>query len=188
MSNALAKWYGEIALCKWDLSGENAAKRQNKRCTEYKQLVWANSSRLGCASVWCPEVTDWPHTGYNLVCNYGPEGEAVRVAPYTPARNQREICKKCPGKCVNGLCDCRGKVCYNGGSLDVSTCQCSCVSPWKGRTCMEKSCPPTDPEACGLPYPKGYPKSYCTQYLEVKNKCPYMCGVCTGARCGGKLI
>jgi len=160
VGNAVASWYGEIALCKWDLSGEAAAKRQNKRCTEFAQMVWANTSRLGCASVWCPEIAGWPNTGYNLVCDYGPEGNVLRTAPYTPARNNREICKKCPGKCRDGLCDCGGKVCYNGGNLDVSTCSCSCHSLWAGPTCLEKKCPPTDPEECGLPYPKGYPKSY----------------------------
>lgn len=183
---AVPKWYGEIALCKWDLSGEAAAKRAGQRCTEYAQLAWSNSSRLGCASVWCPEVTDWDHTGYNLVCNYGPEGHAVRTRPYTPALNDEEICNKCPGRCNNGLCDCGGKVCYNGGSLDVRTCQCSCNPLWGGPRCLEKNCPPTDPEECGLPYPKGYPKSYCKQFPEIRNQCPYMCGVCTGARCAGK--
>ena len=184
----MARWYGEIALCKWDLSGENAAKRAKKRCTEYSQMMWSNTSRLGCSSVWCPEVADWDHTGYNLVCNYGPEGNIVRTAPYTPARTDADICRKCPGKCRNNLCDCGGKVCYNGGTLDVATCRCSCPSLWRGSTCKEKSCPPTDESTCGLPYPKGYPKSYCDQYHDVPLKCPYMCGVCKGARCGGKFI
>ena len=50
-----------------------------------------------------------------------------------------------------------------------------------------KNCPPTDPEICGLPYPKGYPKAYCDQYANVPNSCPYMCGLCEGAACAGQL-
>lgn len=183
---AVPKWYNQIGICKWDLSGEGEAKRNNQRCSEFSQLVWSNTSRLGCASAWCPEVTDWEYTGFNFVCDYGPEGNIAHTLPYTPSRNRRDICKKCPGHCNNNLCDCGGKVCYNGGTLDIQTCTCSCHDLWGGPTCNIKKCPPTDPEICGLPYPRGYPKDYCDQYQNVKHTCPYMCGVCTGARCGGK--
>ena len=34
--------------------------------------------------------------------------------------------------------DCKGTVCYNGGTLDPDTCQCRCTKVFKGRTCQQR--------------------------------------------------
>ena len=56
--------------------------------------------------------------------------------------------------CSRGLfSDCDGKLCKNGGTLDVATCTCSCASPegelfeWEGEECEKKGCKTiTDPD------------------------------------------
>lgn len=38
----------------------------------------------------------------------------------------------CPKTCSNGLCDCKGAYCANGGTMNLNTCQCTCLSPTFG--------------------------------------------------------
>ena len=40
--------------------------------------------------------------------------------------------------CLPCVADCGGKLCYNNGYTDVSTCQCHCPLGWRGEFC-EKS-------------------------------------------------
>ena len=40
--------------------------------------------------------------------------------------------------CPPCVADCGGKLCYNNGYTDVSTCQCHCLRGWRGEFC-EKS-------------------------------------------------
>ena len=55
---------------------------------------------------------------------------------------------------------------------------------FKGFLCVvfvSVSCPPRDPEVCGAPW--GYPKHRCTEWTNVPEECPHMCGVCQGGKC-----
>ncbi|KAL3861104.1 hypothetical protein ACJMK2_007176 [Sinanodonta woodiana] len=81
----------------------------------------------------------------------------------------------CPVMC--GLCDapCDGKRCANSGTLDVTSCTCTCRPPFAGSTCEQVDCPPTgDPLYCRL-----WPRHYCGVYYNVPEECPYMCDLCS---------
>ncbi|XP_034052765.1 cysteine-rich secretory protein LCCL domain-containing 2 [Gymnodraco acuticeps] len=76
-------------------------------CTHYTQLVWATTSRVGCAVHTCPRMDVWGETWENsiyLVCNYSPKGNWIGEAPYQHGRP----CSQCPpsfgGGCKNNLC------------------------------------------------------------------------------------
>ncbi|KAI2649064.1 Cysteine-rich secretory protein LCCL domain-containing 1 [Labeo rohita] len=64
-------------------------------CTHYTQLVWATSSRIGCAINVCYNMNVWGQIwakAVYLVCNYSPKGNWWGYAPYkhgTP-------CSACP--------------------------------------------------------------------------------------------
>lgn len=86
-----------------------------KECSHYKQVVWANSNKLGCGKKFCnggftikgkkkPAGDVW-------VCQYGPQGNVNGVKPYTPISNGNPTCSGCYGSCNNGLC------------TEVTTCQ-----------------------------------------------------------------
>ncbi|CAB1418986.1 unnamed protein product [Pleuronectes platessa] len=76
-------------------------------CTHYTQLVWATTSRVGCAVHTCPRMNVWGEVWENaiyLVCNYSPKGNWIGEAPYQHGRP----CSQCPpsygGGCRNNLC------------------------------------------------------------------------------------
>uniref|UniRef100_A0A8C9XYA4 Cysteine rich secretory protein LCCL domain containing 2 n=1 Tax=Sander lucioperca TaxID=283035 RepID=A0A8C9XYA4_SANLU len=76
-------------------------------CTHYTQLVWATTSRVGCAVHVCPRMNVWGEIWENsvyLVCNYSPKGNWIGEAPYQHGRP----CSQCPpsfgGGCRNNLC------------------------------------------------------------------------------------
>uniref|UniRef100_A0A672L3B5 Cysteine rich secretory protein LCCL domain containing 1 n=1 Tax=Sinocyclocheilus grahami TaxID=75366 RepID=A0A672L3B5_SINGR len=79
-------------------------------CTHYTQLVWATSSRIGCAINVCYNMNVWGQIwakAVYLVCNYSPKGNWWGYAPYkhgTP-------CSACPPS-YGGLC--RENLCYKG--------------------------------------------------------------------------
>ena len=37
---------------------------------------------------------------------------------------------------ISFFSDCRGKMCYNGGTLDLNTCTCSCADMYSGDSCQ----------------------------------------------------
>ncbi|XP_054841170.1 cysteine-rich secretory protein LCCL domain-containing 1 [Eublepharis macularius] len=81
-------------------------------CTHYTQVVWATSSRIGCAVNLCHNMNVWgqiwPKAIY-LVCNYSPKGNWWGHAPYKHGRP----CSACPPS-FGGSC--RENLCYKEGS------------------------------------------------------------------------
>uniref|UniRef100_A0A8C6Z3I4 Cysteine rich secretory protein LCCL domain containing 1 n=1 Tax=Nothoprocta perdicaria TaxID=30464 RepID=A0A8C6Z3I4_NOTPE len=81
-------------------------------CTHYTQVVWATSSRIGCAINLCHNMNIWgqiwPKAVY-LVCNYSPKGNWWGHAPYKPGRP----CSACPPSFGGG---CRENLCYREGT------------------------------------------------------------------------
>uniref|UniRef100_A0A8C5N7K7 LCCL domain-containing protein n=1 Tax=Gouania willdenowi TaxID=441366 RepID=A0A8C5N7K7_GOUWI len=79
-------------------------------CTHYTQLVWATSSRVGCAVNLCYNMNVWGQIwskSVYLVCNYSPKGNWWGHAPYkhgTP-------CSACPPSYGGG---CKNNLCYKG--------------------------------------------------------------------------
>nr|XP_005491353.1 peptidase inhibitor R3HDML [Zonotrichia albicollis] len=76
-------------------------------CSHYTQMVWATSSRLGCALGTCAIVRVWGSTWRHailLVCNYAIKGNWLGEAPYKVGRP----CSACPpsygGGCSNNMC------------------------------------------------------------------------------------
>uniref|UniRef100_A0A665W833 LCCL domain-containing protein n=1 Tax=Echeneis naucrates TaxID=173247 RepID=A0A665W833_ECHNA len=79
-------------------------------CTHYTQLVWATTSRVGCAVHVCPRMDVWGEIWENavyLVCNYSPKGNWIGEAPYQHGRP----CSQCPPSYGGG---CRNNLCYKG--------------------------------------------------------------------------
>uniref|UniRef100_A0A8C6M125 Cysteine-rich secretory protein LCCL domain containing 1a n=1 Tax=Nothobranchius furzeri TaxID=105023 RepID=A0A8C6M125_NOTFU len=76
-------------------------------CTHYTQLVWATSSRIGCAINLCYDMNVWGQIwtkAVYLVCNYSPKGNWWGHAPY----KHGSPCSACPpsygGGCKDNLC------------------------------------------------------------------------------------
>ncbi|KAJ8249221.1 hypothetical protein GJAV_G00232480 [Gymnothorax javanicus] len=78
-------------------------------CTHYTQLVWATTTRVGCAVHICPKMDVWGEIWENsvyLVCNYSPKGNWIGEAPYQYGRP----CSRCPPSYGGG---CRNNLCFN---------------------------------------------------------------------------
>lgn len=71
VSDALFSWLGE----KQNYNCASNACKEGQACGEYTQLVWANSTRVGCASITCEGG------GTFITCNYDPPWQSRRRAP-----------------------------------------------------------------------------------------------------------
>ncbi|KAM8996895.1 peptidase inhibitor R3HDML [Ara ararauna] len=76
-------------------------------CSHYTQMVWASSSRLGCALSTCSNIRVWGSTlrhAVLLVCNYAFKGNWQGEVPYKVG----QPCSACPptygGGCSNNMC------------------------------------------------------------------------------------
>lgn len=70
--DAVAAWAKERLY--YDYSSNTC--KQNKDCWHYTQVVWKESTRVGCAKVIC-------NTGDTLViCNYDPHGNVIGEKPF----------------------------------------------------------------------------------------------------------
>lgn len=55
-----------------------------KVCGHYTQIIWANTSYLGCSFKDCPTIQGipWPNGGTLVTCQYYPQGNWVGQRPY----------------------------------------------------------------------------------------------------------
>ncbi|KAH8873832.1 Cysteine-rich secretory protein LCCL domain-containing 2 [Schistosoma japonicum] len=53
-----------------------------RQCLHYTQMVWANTTDIGCGVAKCPE-----YKGLSIVCNYGPGGNWINDNPYEVKRH-----------------------------------------------------------------------------------------------------
>jgi len=65
-------WYDE----KSDYTYASMACVEGKMCGHYTQVVWAQTTQVGCAWNRCPDF-------HILVCDYSPIGNVVGSKPYT---------------------------------------------------------------------------------------------------------
>lgn len=70
-TEATASWVSEAD----DYDAESHSCEQGKICGHYTQVVWANSTKLGCGMATCGSTQVW-------VCNYDPPGNYVGQQPF----------------------------------------------------------------------------------------------------------
>ncbi|XP_064625190.1 protein jagged-1b-like [Lineus longissimus] len=154
---AFLTWYGEEPHYTFD----TRACKGIPACGHYMQIVWANSTRMGCGFNRCPGKAPV------IFCHFGPSGnaqyykDAKVMWPYVKG-SASDACKHCPqgyGFCMgDALCasaeECRGQQCRctltscsNGGQLDSGSCKCKCPSGWEGATCNVR-CADHDSRLC----------------------------------------
>jgi len=162
-TDAITGWYNEIRHFQY---GRNNVFGM---VGHYTQLMYSGVVRIGCGYAECTG-------GYkrHYACNYGAsQVYASNIAPYTSGKR----CAACPDSCRNGLCDCAGKLCLNGGTLDINTCKCSCPELYSGEECETLNCPDADTKWMCRNHKIGRVES-CTHYYNFENDCPYLCGLC----------
>ncbi|PIO39260.1 hypothetical protein AB205_0147370 [Aquarana catesbeiana] len=88
---------------RWAAAREEEVKNEYSRYT----IVWATTTKVGCAVNVCKRMNVWGEIWENavyLVCNYSPKGNWIGEAPYKTGRP----CSECPpsygGNCKNNLC------------------------------------------------------------------------------------
>nr|XP_022286164.1 cysteine-rich venom protein latisemin-like [Crassostrea virginica] len=152
-------WYDEVK--DFTLNGSNSLLLVG----HFTQVVSANSVLVGCGFAICG-------TTRNYVCNYGPAGNMDIDNPYLSGAP----CGDCPSTCNGTLCDCGGKVCLNGGTMDPATCLCTCKQPttYIGETCQLNCSSHQDKSDCE----RYYLPSHCDVYVNVPEECPTMCKAC----------
>ncbi|CAI9730330.1 uncharacterized protein LOC115217114 isoform X4 [Octopus vulgaris] len=131
-----------------------------RKTGHYTQVVWASTATVGCGYTACTNI------GRLYVCNYGPGGNSAYSLnrPY----------KSCDGP--TQLIDCKGKVCLNDGSRIDNGCNCKCGSSkyFSQPDCSMNCSLGKDIYYCG----SYYKPEWCSQYSNVPNLCPKMCGIC----------
>ncbi|GAB1597961.1 cysteine-rich venom protein Mr30-like [Argonauta hians] len=143
-------------------------KATKKMVGHYTQEIYWDSSRIGCGAGYCPNSK----YKYIYVCNYF-EGQYNVVKPY-PTKPDLVKLADCPKIRKDGLCDCGGKACRNGGQLDLTSCKCICARFGSGETCEKETCK-SDRYFCQF-----YKDEYCDiKYnLQMAKHCPHKCGLC----------
>ncbi|XP_016054550.1 PREDICTED: GLIPR1-like protein 1 [Miniopterus natalensis] len=93
--SAIGAWYNEIQFYNY------SSLLCSKVCGHYTQVVWANSYKVGCAITVCPKLGRAETAIF--ICNYGPEGNYLKMRPYTKG----ESCSMCEKEdtCRNNLCE-----------------------------------------------------------------------------------
>lgn len=103
VDDAIQQWFDEHELYTFP----NAA---TAATGHYTQLVWADTTRVGCGYARCDDLAAAPFRdmparaeGFLLVCDYAPAGNWVGQDPYTVGAP----CSACDderSRCVDGLC------------------------------------------------------------------------------------
>ncbi|XP_071819005.1 cysteine-rich venom protein pseudechetoxin-like isoform X2 [Apostichopus japonicus] len=174
-------WNSEVANFSYPMN----TCRKGAVCGHYTQVVWAETTKVGCGIKFCRWARSSKRTFENawlVTCNYSPAGNMQGEKPY----ERGDPCTACAkGFCRNNLCSkcktgeegCECNLdCQNCGTLDQIKCKCACPSGFYGPAC-ESECRDTDAYCGANP---GYPSYWCNdeRHSFVKEKCPAMCGVC----------
>uniref|UniRef100_A0A3B5MGM1 SCP domain-containing protein n=1 Tax=Xiphophorus couchianus TaxID=32473 RepID=A0A3B5MGM1_9TELE len=96
VKNAIQKWVDEAKLYSYKEDRCTAV------CDHYRQVVWAQSYKVGCAVVHCPHsIKNFDRPGAIFVCNYAPGGDIDGIQPYATTGDP---CSGCKGECNNKMC------------------------------------------------------------------------------------
>nr|XP_025879283.1 venom allergen 3 isoform X4 [Oryza sativa Japonica Group] len=90
-SDALFSWLGEAK--NYNCTGNTC--KDGQECGEYTQLMWTNSTRVGCASVTCDDSAGG---GTFIACNYDPPGNVAGQRPYSCSQAGISLPGLVPGK------------------------------------------------------------------------------------------
>ncbi|XP_006845589.2 pathogenesis-related protein PR-1 [Amborella trichopoda] len=71
-ADAVTAWFAERAYYNYQTN----SCQSNEDCTHYTQLVWRQTSRIGCAKVICESGDTF------ITCNYDPHGNVLGQKPY----------------------------------------------------------------------------------------------------------
>ncbi|XP_062575052.1 uncharacterized protein LOC134236905 isoform X1 [Saccostrea cucullata] len=165
---AIQMWWDEIEMWKYGPEPDTYLGFNGwLKVGHFTQMAQNGTYLVGCGYAYTDD-DPFRYKRY-YVCNYA-AGQSDLGKPYT----QGKRCSKCPNFCKNGLCDCGGKKCDNGGKLNVETCECECKKLYTGPSCEQLSCPDEDMWVCG----KTWTADLCDHYANVPFDCPYMCGKC----------
>jgi len=176
---AITAWHSEVEIFQYGEEPKSYMK-PGDMIGHYTQVVNNAAILVGCGYADCSGSAEARGRGRvyanpTYVCNYayGQTGEQMK-RPYTSGSS----CSECPNHCQNNLCDCGSKVCLNGGTLNLSTCQCDCkpAGLFSGEHCEIVTCPARDPNQCVQ-----YDEQDCKKYRNIPSKCPWKCGLaCEG--------
>jgi pathogenesis-related protein 1 len=78
-TEAVKAWMGEKADYTYGTTGGKCV--PGKMCGHYTQVIWHNTTEVGCAVKTCESMKGWL-PGTILVCNYSPPGNFTGQAPY----------------------------------------------------------------------------------------------------------
>nr|QBH70090.1 CreCAP-ShK4 [Colubraria reticulata] len=162
---AIQGWHDEVDMYNYGPHPDTYLGKDGwKKVGHYTQMVQNTTHLVGCGFAACRKTK---YERY-YVCNYA-AAQSRLGKPYTLG----SPCLACPNNCQNGLCNCGSRICLNGGTLNLRTCSCECPSVYKGEHCEELHCPREDPTHCSKSS-----AGECTKYVNVRNVCPYLCGLC----------
>ncbi|XP_067656171.1 uncharacterized protein [Haliotis asinina] len=161
-SDSIAAWHSEVK--DFTYNGSNVPDKVG----HYTQLVWADTTRVGCGFAKC-------NTTLFYVCNYAPAGNRGGYKiPYKKGTPAAECKQK-----DNNLCDCGGKACENGGTLNRTSCACTCIIEtfYVGDVCKLDCEDATvkEPVYCNH---TAYVEKNCQIIADVPDRCPKMCHMC----------
>lgn len=172
-------------------------------CGHYTQVVWAKTSKVGCAYTQCPKahvlndagekVVWWSYPTIIVVCNYDPPGNWIGENPFeqgTPCTDcasvatkgyvcdqTADLCVHCTKETDPGCtCACSGSdCCLNGGVYNAMSCQCDCPAGLVGDKC-ESSCSQPTSDCIMSCFHNSCPGDSCLGYEDlIISMCADMC-------------
>nr|XP_026690754.1 GLIPR1-like protein 1 isoform X2 [Ciona intestinalis] len=125
-------WFDEVSYYTYG----TGACQAGKECGHYKQVVWAETYKIGCAASFCKNVFG-SDNGFIISCNYGVAGDTA--SSKVPYRNGTS-CSACPvtDTCKNKLCTNLARdTTTNTGLFANQTCDIAlCGGPFVATACI----------------------------------------------------
>ncbi|XP_066525692.1 GLIPR1-like protein 1 [Hoplias malabaricus] len=99
VKGAIKKWFDDVVHYNFDTGACKTF------CGLYKQVVWADAYKVGCAAHFCPNgvksTSFYPRPATIFICNYANGAKSGGMKPY----KEGPPCSDCSGEtCENNLC------------------------------------------------------------------------------------